>query len=134
MLPNLVSIETQALIGAALLGLGWLLGRWGERHDVKSWVISAAWRAVFGFVRRRGWRQIGRPDLDALAQSDPTLKRQINDKVEAIKSDTARVGKVRAAMKHGAIYALAQVAGVIAGPLILIGMGLLGVAAWRWLG
>ena len=121
----------EAGLGLAILMLGWLIGRWAGRYDIKSWFTSALWRAIF----RQGWRKpVLKGDLGAMLEADPELKRTISGKARDFKADTARIGATRATVKHAGLFGLAYAMSFLVMPLMIVGGLVIAHAAWRWLG
>lgn len=124
-----MSIGLEGGIGIGLLALGFLMSRWASRYDVKSWLTDAVWRFIF----RRGWRQAGKAHIKEVLDGDGELRRQISEKTDAFKIDAARLGQSRAAMKHGALFAIAYAVNFLAGLVMIAGLLLLAHTAYRWL-
>lgn len=128
-----MSLAAQTILGVVLVSAAWLMSRWAARYDVKSWFTDALWRGVWGIFRDGAWRKPREISMDKVVASDPILKKQITDKIAEVKSDSARLGTTRTAVKHGGLYALAYVVSLISGPLTFIGMLVLAHAAYRWM-
>lgn len=123
-----MSIGFEAVLGAGLLTIGFLMSRWASRYDVKSWLTDAMWRFIF----RKGWKQAGDADIKQVLDADGELRRQISEKTDAFKADAARIGKTRAAAKHGALFAIAYAINFVAGLVMIAGILLLAHTAYRW--
>ena len=124
-----MTIGFEAGLSIGLLAIGFLMRRWASRYDVKSWLTDAIWRFVF----RRGWRQAGNADIREVLDGDGELRQQISEKTDAFKSDAARIGQSRAAIKRGALFAVAYAVNFLAGWVMIGGVLLLAHSAYRWL-
>lgn len=119
-----------AAIGLLLVLTGWLMGRWASRYDIKGWVTGALWRMLF----RGNWKGIqANPSLDGLMAADPELRKTVTEKAAELKADHERMGMRGAVVKHGGLFLLARLAGMLSMPLLLVGILLLGFATYGWL-
>lgn len=124
-----MSAQAEALFGLGVLLIGWLLGRWAAKYDVRSWITDAIWR----FFWRRGWRDMRTSKIDQALDRDGEFKRQVKSSADAFNADAARWGRAGAAAKHGLLFSIASAASTIAGLLLLIGLVLLAHAGYRLL-
>lgn len=124
-----MSIYTQIVLGFSCLLVGWMVDRWASTHDVKGWIVDALWRAIF----RQDWKLLQTTGARDLLDKDPTLKRQIEDKVSVIKSDAHRYGMTRSLAKQGALLATAYAAKWLSALMLIVGFIALAHSAYRWL-
>jgi hypothetical protein len=121
-----MSITVEFGLATALVGSGWFMSAWAARYDYKSWIMDFVWR----FVRRQGWRHAS-INAHEVRFGDDILRRQLSERAADINADAARIGRWRAAAKHGALFAAARIVGTISGPVMLIGLSLAAHALYR---
>ena len=122
-----MAVSSQLVAAIGFLAAGWLLQRWAARHDIRSWVVDALWRAVL----RRDWRAWRSSGLTDLLDRDAALRGRLSGKLADIKADQERYGARRASAKHGALVATAYAASWAAGLVMLMGALMLAHAIYR---
>lgn len=111
------------------VGIGWLMGRWAARYDVRGWVTDAIWR----FLWNRGWRNIRNARIEEALDRDGEFRRQVSSSAEAFSADAARLGRAGAAAKHGVLFAIATAVSNVAGLFMIAGVLALAHAGYRLL-
>jgi hypothetical protein len=103
------------LSGLAMIGAGIVLMRWAGRYDAASIAVDAAWR-----MARSGSATGARDELG----------RVVDEQLGGIRSDAARMGHARTALKHGWRFFIARFVNVAAIVLIVAGLACFAIAAF----
>ena len=99
--------------GAFLLVIGLLLWRWASRHDLKGLAFDAAWHVAWN-----------RGDLSKAAETD--IAQRLGD----VANQSSNLDRAKMAAVVATRHFAAQVANIAALVAMLIGLALLGIAAY----
>lgn len=119
-----MSIEIQAGIAVAMLLVGFVMARWAARYDLQGFLTDSVWRTAIRSGLSGSLKQ-------GVAEVDAKLKAQLTETVGKYREDSARLGHTKAAVKHGALFAVAYGVGLASKPIMIIGLLLLAHAGWR---
>lgn len=123
-----MSALSELLVGLLALAAVVMINRWTAGYDIQGWLSQSAWRLLWS----RDFARLKQSPRD-LIESDPILRDQVLSKTNQINADRARLGTVRTAGKHGALFALAFVCRrFVVPPLLILSVALIGHASYRW--